>query len=463
MRMKFNRVNKSFALVVLCLLATHHAPAQSPGAPTQSAQQTVAKVEEYMNAAVRVNRFSGSILVARDGQPEISKGYGMANYELDVPNTPRTVFRIGSITKTFTATAIMMLQEHGKLSVSDSICKHLPDCPTAWQPITIRHLLTHTLGITNFTALPDYAKTMSLPVTHVSQIGRVRDKPLEFAPGEKHSYSNSGYYLLGVIIERASEKSYADFLQENIFKPLGMTATGYDDNRRVVKNRASGYMVQGDEFVNALYIDMSIPFAAGALISTVEDLLRFDQALYTEKLLSRKSLDEIFTPFKEERGYGWGVRKRFDRQVTEHDGGINGFFTSLSRFPADRITVVVLGNNGNLSTRGIANDLSAIVFGAAYKIPEPRKAIALDRKTLEKYVGQYQPPQGSIITVTLENGKLMRQVGQQPKVEVFAESDTEFFLKGNDLTIKFVVDAQGRVTGQLLRRAGREILAPKIK
>ena len=465
---KSNRAHQLVAVAALCLLAAQYAPAQTPAAPTQSPQQIAAKIDEYMNAAVKVNRFSGSILVARDGQPIISKGYGMANYELDVPNTPQTVFRLGSLTKQFTATAVMMLQERGKLSVSDSICKHLSDCPAAWQPVTIRHLLTHTSGIPNYTALPDHGKTISLPVTHASLIARFKDKPLEFAPSEKFKYGNSGYYLLGVIIERASGKPYEDFLRDNIFKPLGMTQTGYDSSRSIIKNRAAGYEVSDGSLVNAPYIDMSIPFAAGALYSSVEDLLRWDQALYTEKLFARKSLDEIFTPFRERfpgtsYGYGWEIAKQFDRQALQHNGEINGFSTFIARFPADRMTVIVLGNNAVANGRGIANDLSAIAFGAPYKIPQERKAIALDSRILEKYVGQYQPASGSVITITNENGKLMGQVGQQPKVELFAKSETEFFLKGIALQITFVKDAQGHVTGLVSHRGGRGIPASKIK
>ena len=180
MRINFVLTNRFVALIALCLSSVQFALAQTP-----TAQQIAAKIDEYMNAAVQINRFSGSILVARDGQPIVSKGYGMANYELDVPNTPQTVFRLGSLTKQFTATAIMMLQERGKLNVNDSICKFLSDCPAAWQPITIRNLLTHTSGIPNYTALPDYEKTQSLPVTQARLIARLKDKPLEFAPGEK--------------------------------------------------------------------------------------------------------------------------------------------------------------------------------------------------------------------------------------------------------------------------------------
>jgi CubicO group peptidase (beta-lactamase class C family) len=315
----------------------------------------------------------------------------------------------------------------------------------------------------DYTDMPDHRKTMSLPVTHVELIGRFKDKPLEFAPGEKFNSSNSDYYLLGVIIERASGKSYGDFLQENIFKPLAMTGTGYDSNSRVIKNRANGYGVQGDSLVNAAYIDMSATYAAGGIYSTVEDIFRWNQALYTEKMVSRKSLDEMFTPFKNEYGYGWNNRKKFDRQTLENDGNIGGFFASFTRFPAERMTVVVLSNTARANTRVIANDLSAIVFNAPYKIPQERKVVALDARTLEKYIGQYQQESGVVITVTIENGKLMRQIVGQPKIELLAESETEFFLKGVELPITFIIDARRRVTGHISRRAGREILATKIK
>jgi CubicO group peptidase (beta-lactamase class C family) len=350
------------------------------------------------------------------------------------------------------------------LNTGDSICKHLSDCPAAWQPVTIRHLLTHTSGIYDFTFLSDHRKTVTLPVTHAELIGRIRDKPPEFAPGEKASYNRSGYYLLGVIIERVSGKSYEDFLRENIFTPLGMTGTGYDRHSRVIKNRAAGYEQEPDgTLINAPYIDMSGPYAAGALFSSVEDLLRLDQALYTEKLLSRKSLDEMLTPLKNEYGYGWSIRKRFDRQAIEKNGSLSGFDAALIRFPVDRVTIIVLGNNGFASAIEMGNDLSAIVFGSPYKVPQERKVITLDPKILEKYVGQYQLPSGVIINVTVENGKLMRQVGAQPKGEMFAVSETEFFQKAVDLRITFLADAQGRVTGLLARRGNSEVLSTKIK
>jgi CubicO group peptidase (beta-lactamase class C family) len=463
MSKKTRAANQLTALLALCLLLGAEASAQTAAASSPSAQEIARKVDEYMNAAMRVSRFSGAVLLARDGRPIVSRGYGMANVEHDVPNTPQTVFRVGSVTKQFTGMAIVMLQERGKLSVNDPVCKHLPDCPQAWQPITIKHLLTHTAGIPNYTEFPDFMKTAAAETTLAELTGRFRDKPLQFALGEKYAYSNSGYYLLGLIVERASGKPYADFLRENIFAPLGMKQTGYDDPVRIIRNRAAGYARTSDGLVNAAPISMSTAYAAGALYSTVEDLLLWDQALYTEKLVSRKSLDEAFTPFKSNYGYGWSIGKRFDRQVIAHGGGIFGFSSYIARYPADRVTVVVLSNVEGAPSGEIANALAAIAFGAPYEIPAERREIQVAAGTLEKYVGQYQLTPQLVLNVTLEGGKLLGQISTQPKLEMAAESETVFFFRTVNAQVTFVVGAQGEVTGLTFRQGGSSIPAQKIK
>ena len=463
MSKKLRIANQITAFLAFSLLLVAQVSAQTAAAASAPpAQEITRKVDEYMKAAVRVNRFSGAVLLARDGQPIVSRGYGMANFEHSVPNTPQTVFRLGSVTKQFTGMAIVMLQERGKLSVNDPICKYLSDCPQAWQPITIKNLLTHTAGIPNYTEFPDFMKTAAAETTATELTNRFRDKPLQFALGEKYAYSNSGYYLLGTIIERASGKSYADFLQENIFTPLAMKQTGYDSPVRLIKNRAAGYGRTSDGLINAAPISMSTAYSAGALYSTVEDLLLWDQALYTEKLVSRKSLDEAFTPFKSNYGYGWSISKRYDRQVIAHGGGIFGFSSYIARYPADRVTVVVLSNVEGAPSGEIANNLSAIVFGAPYELPAERKEIQVAAKTLEKYVGQYQLTPQLVLNVTLEEGKLLAQVSTQPKLELFAESETVFFFKTVNAQVTFVVNPQGEVTGIVFRQGGSDIPAKKI-
>ena len=319
--------------------------------------------ESTIQSYVKKGEFSGAVLVARDGKPLLSKGYGLANRELDVPNTPLTKFRLGSITKQFTAMAILQLEEKGKLAVTDPVCKYIPDCPLAWQKITIHHLLTHTSGIPNFTSFPDYLRTMATASPTNKTVDRFRGKPLEFEPGEKFRYSNSGYVLLGLILEKVAVESYGSFLRKNIFGPLGMRDSGYDNAAEIIPHRASGYSRQAERFRNSMPIDMSIPHAAGSLYSTVEDMLVWDRALYTEKLVSKKSIEKMFAPFHGDYAYAWFVRKEFNHPSQAHGGGINGFSTYYARYPEDRVCVVVLANQETSAATKIARELARLLFG----------------------------------------------------------------------------------------------------
>src|SRR5262249_44564751 len=262
--------------------------------PAQEAAPIASKFDEYLSAAAKQG-FTGSAWLARDGKVIFSKGYGLANIELDVPNTPRTKFRLGSVTKQFTAASILLLQERGKLSVQDPICKYFENCPNAWGEITIHHLLSHTGGVPNFTSFPDYLPKMMMPVTVMGMIERFKDKPLDFKPNEKWSYSNSGYFVLGYIIEKASGESYESFLQKNIFDPLKLKDTGYDHHDTILKNRATGYSRGKNGVINSAYLDMGQPYSACSLYSTVEDLFAWNEALFSDKLLSAKSREAMMT------------------------------------------------------------------------------------------------------------------------------------------------------------------------
>jgi len=445
---------------------TQPAPIKAPRTAVAIApdRTLIAKVDEYLKASMKVRRFAGSVLIARNGHVLVSKGYGMANLEDGALNTPQTKFRLGSLTKQFTSMAVMMLQERGKLSVGDLVCKYLPDCPAAWQAITIRHLLTHTSGIPNYTALPDFRNFARTTMAVPALVDLFKNKPLDFAPGEKYSYSNSGYIVLGYVIERASGKSYQDFLRENIFVPLRMVNSGYDGNM-LLDHRAAGYALdpESNSTVNAAYIDMSIPFSAGALYSTVEDLLLWDQALYTERLVSLKSLDEMFTPFKSNYAYGWSVGKQFDRRSISHGGDIYGFASHISRYPDDRVTVIVLTNHEGVAAGSIARDLAAIVFGEPYKIPVEPKIITVESGILDSYVGQYRLS-NTVLDITNEGGRLMWTQGgvAESKRQLLATSQTDFILQGTELQITFVKDDKGRVTQLVLPGAGN-MIAQKIK
>jgi CubicO group peptidase (beta-lactamase class C family) len=429
----------------------------------QEAAPITSKLDEYLSAAAKQG-FTGSALVARDGKVIFSKGCGMANAEWDIPNTPQTKFRLGSITKQFTAASILLLQERGKLGVQDPVCKFFDNCPDSWKEITIHHLLTHTGGVPNFTSFPDYQKTMMIPVTMESLVARFKDKPLDFKPGEKMSYSNSGYVTLGYIIEKVAGESYESFLQKNIFGPLKMSNTGYDRHDTVLKNRATGYSFRNGKRVNSEYLNMTIPHAAGALYSTVEDLFAWNEALFSDKLLSAKSREAMMTVDKDNYAYGLAVNQQFNRKMVSHGGGINGFNTILARFPEEKVTIVVLRNAdyGDPNPGKIGQGLAAIVFGEKYEIPRERVAVKIDPKILDAYVGQYELNPNFIITTTREGDSLMTQATGQPKFELFPESETKFFLKVVDAQAPFVKDDKGAVTHLILHQGG-DRTAKKIK
>ncbi|MCU0546057.1 MAG: serine hydrolase [Oscillatoriaceae cyanobacterium Prado104] len=421
------------------------------------------QITDYLNAHVAVNNFTGSVLVARSGEVIFSQGCGMANYELDVPNTPQTIFRLASITKQFTALAIVQLQEQGLLDVRDTISKYIPDYPESGKIISIHHLLTHTSGIPNYTSFPDYLETMMLPSPVENTIAKFKDLPLEFQPGEKFSYSNSGYTLLTYILEKVSGKSYETYLQEQIFQPLGMQNSGYDRHNLIIKNRASGYAAGSNGLENAIYIDMSVPSGAGGLYSTVEDLYRWDRALYTEKLVSKSSLEIIFTADKNEYGYGWVIANTFNRKLVWHNGGINGFRTTIMRFIDDGVCAIVLSNSETAPAERICQDLAAIVFGEKYELPQQRVAIEVDSQIYDAYVGEYELTPEFIITITKEDNKLFARATGQDKFEIYPESLTKYFYKIVDAQITFVQDDRGYVSQLILHQWGKETPGKRIK
>jgi CubicO group peptidase (beta-lactamase class C family) len=315
---------------------------------------------------------------------------------------------LGSITKQFTAASVLLLQERGKLNVNDPV--------------------------KNFTSFPEYSKWEPFATTPAEEVARFRDKPLDFAPGEKWSYSNSGYLLLGYLIEKITGGNYETFVRENIFTPLGIQDSGYHSNSAVTARRASGYSLAKDGLENAGFVHMSIPHAAGALYSTTGDLWKWEQGLFGGKLLAAASLETITTPFKNNYASGLAVETKGGHKAIEHDGGIEGFATFLSYFPDDKLTVVVLGNVASGAPGEIAAKLAAVAHGEAVTLQAERKEIQVAPEVLAKYAGTYELTPGATVTMTVEGGHLMIQLTGQPKVELFAESETKFFLK--------VVDAQ---------------------
>jgi CubicO group peptidase (beta-lactamase class C family) len=326
--------------------------------------------------------------VAENGKVLLRMGYGYANFEWDIHCTPDTKFRLGSITKQFTSMLIMQQVEKGAIALDDSLTKYLPTYPKATgDRVTVRHLLNHTSGIPSYTEIINInSDRKAYPLD--SLIALFSRRPLEFDPGTRFKYNNSGYVLLGAILEKVTGRSYEQLLKERILDPLGMEDTGYDHAGPILKKRAAAYERAGD-VRNAEFLDMSVPYSAGAMYSTVEDLFVWDRALYTDKLLSEKSKGEYFKPGLSNYAFGWGIGSfRLGRttdtvRTISHGGGINGFNTLIVRVPEQQHLIVLLNNTGAAPLNEIATAILGILYGKPYA--EPRRSLATELgKMIEK-------------------------------------------------------------------------------
>jgi CubicO group peptidase (beta-lactamase class C family) len=426
-----------------------------------------AKAAAYMEARVRVSGFGGAVLVAHAGRSLFRRAYGMANLDFDIPNTPRTKFRLGSVTKQFTAAAILRLQERGRLNVTDTIGQHLPDWPAAWADVTIHHLLTHTGGLPRLTPQTQAdVGGLSRP-TAPPRFRSLRElykpgeelQPLDFRPGAKFAYSNIGYIVLGIIIEKVSGKPYAEFMREEVFGPLGMTDTGCEEPGQILKQRASGYTRIDGKLVGASYVDVRFPSAAGALYSTVDDLLLWDRGLATNRLLSAASRDRLLTPLLANYAYGWWVPPaQFNRKVQWHRGNIAGFVAIVARYPDEELFVAVLSNIERTPVRAVANELAAIALGEPYELPYERKESKIDPAAVGAYLGEYHKvgqPNDTFIFAR-DGDRLLVQVPEASPFEGVPESLVQFFSRSIEFQLTFVRDDKGGIKHVLVRRDGEE-------
>ncbi len=436
----------------------------------QAAGPTPATFDQYMRASQKASHFMGAVLVARNGRVLFARGYGYANVAAKQPNTTETEFRIGSNTKQFTAVAILLLRDRGKLHLNDSVCSYVEQCPADWRPITIYELLTHTSGIPNFTDFPNFLQVSTRSSTPEDIVNLFKRKPLDFKPGSKWSYSNSGYVLLGTIIEKISGQSYADFLQQNIFRPLGLRHTGYDTNHPAEPRHAAGYVWNGQGFVAAAYTDMSWPYSAGALYSTVYDLYRWDRALDAGKLLTTASLRQMTTghvdasegPIHARYGFGWLVSSIAGHHAVWHEGGIQGFTSINARFPGAHAEVIVLDNTQSAQIFNIVDGLSAILFGQSYALPQPHKPIRLRASALEAFTGVYRLTPAMTLTITRMGDQLLAQGSGQPPIPIEPQAADSFFNDQVGAVIDFKRDRAGKVSGLVLHQGGKDLPAPRI-
>ena len=352
-----------------------------------------AKIQEVLSLAHKYRLLNGTALVAENGKVIYKQGFGMANMEWAIPNTPDTKFRLGSITKQFTAMLTLQLVEQGKIKLDGKLSDYLPDYRSdIGQKVTIHHLLTHTSGIPSYTSQPGFFENVSRnPYKVVDFVKKYASADLEFEPGSKYLYNNSGYFLLGAIIERVTGKTYEQVLRENILDPVGMNNTGYDHHDTLIQKRAAGYSKTADGYTNAAYLDMSIPYAAGSLYSTVEDLYLWDQALYTDKLLSAKSKELMFKPFLQDYAYGWVVSNASFKQngqpvqIIRHGGGINGFSTIIVRMVNQKNLIVILDNSAQNVGR-LSDTITNILYNQPYELPKMSMIAMLEKTIREKGV-----------------------------------------------------------------------------
>lgn len=349
------------------LLFVIAATARGQSAPDSVDPARVQTVDACVAAAMAKHHIPGvSVAVMKDGKRVLAKGYGLADVELNVPATEETVYQLASVTKTFTASAVMMLAKDGKLGLDDKVADRVKNLPDAWKDVTVRHLLNHTSGIKSYTSVDGFEKQMRKDFAPREILEMVAKEPLVFPPGDRWEYSNTGYFLLGLVIEEAAGKPYGEVLTERIFRPLGMSRTRVNDLRAIIPGRAKGYGRDGDSLTNGEYVSPTQPFSAGALVSTVADLAKWDAALTAGSPLDHATLDQMWTPAKlngggeAEYGLGWQVTKIEGHRSVAHGGGIPGFSTQITRFPDDKLSVIVLTNLEGGRAESLARGIAAV-------------------------------------------------------------------------------------------------------
>jgi len=413
-----------------------------------------------------------AILVAKNGNVLYHKAFGKASLELNVSMQPDMIFRLGSITKQYTAIAILQLVEQGKLSLQDSIQRFIKDFPNKGHKITIENLLTHTSGIIGYESLDlhiPYVYRVELPAKRI--VDSLEHHPLVFTPGSRFSYCNSNYFLLGYIIELISGESYAAYLQEHVFGPAGLSHTYYDDEKQVIPGRVNGYARYGDHYENADYIGLSQVYAAGALLSNVADMFKWHQALYAGKLVKRETLEKALTPFKladgslSAYGFGWFIKELAGSKTIEHSGGIDGFQSDEIYFPHEDIFVATLYNSLNeggddMSFMSLSNDIATLSIGKPLA-----KEVTVPEAILRQYVGVYAQDAGHDAIITLEKGQLQVEApaGALPKTPLVAESQTRFLLKLFKVEFEFIRGKSGAVKQMIVHSNGQEQICKKIK
>jgi len=465
----------SLATLILTASATSLAHAQ-PARGAQVPRDVIARATDSLaNAALKSGPVAAlSIAVVRGRDTVVMKGYGYADIENDIPATAQTVFRIGSVTKQFTSAAIMRLVEQGKVSLDDDVTKYVPNAPVQGQKVLVRHLLNHTSGIPSYTDVgPAFGRRMRLDLSPDSLLAIVRTDSLQFEPGSHFYYNNTGYYLLGMIIEKVTGRKYGEYLNETFFTPHGLSSTMYCSVSPIIKRRAQGYERSPNGLVNASYISMELPYAAGSLCSTVGDLVAWTRLLHSGKIVSAPSFQAMTTPVKlpvpRPMSYGFGLVSDTlgSHRRIQHGGGINGFISSLAHYPNDSLTIVVLANTAPAPSDQLADDIARIVFGMPARTAPARPVdlpIAADESA--RLAGNYRlywPDGGRRPTrIYVENNQLMIQIEGQPALKMLKQAEPNTFALSNQPgRVRFDI-VNGKVVGFVVDRGARSVEAIRV-
>ena len=417
---------------------------------TNQAQSLESKIDNLLKNQFKSNETGVSALVAKDGKILYRKAFGKANLELDVNMTPENVFQVGSITKQFTSVSILMLLEEGKLSLEDEITKFIPDYPTNGKKITVHHLLTHTSGIKSYTSMQSFGKVMTIDESPLKFIDFFKNEPLDFDPGEKYLYNNSGYFILGYIVEKVSGMSYPKFIQERIFDKIDMKNSYYGSHSKLIKNRASGYQKRG-EFSNAQYISLTLPYAAGSIMSTVDDMLKWQTAITTDVLVKEATIDKAFTNYtlnngdKINYGYGWSLNEINDLPTIEHGGAIPGYLSMGVFVPSKNVYVIVFSNCGCQSPTNVALEIAALVSDKP-KFKEDN-IVKLTKEELNKWVGTYEFDNKVLRFITLKDNQLYSQREGSPQIfKIHPTSPNSFSFEEGFISYDFSIKEGKKVT-----------------
>jgi CubicO group peptidase (beta-lactamase class C family) len=427
-------------------------------------QDITAQLDTLLQAYSAQNKFNGTVLVSKGGTVLIDRGYGYRNVSTHVLHDKNSLFQIGSVTKQFTTAIILRLQAEKKLNVQDHISKYFPQYPKG-DSITIENLMLHTSGIYNYTNDGTFMKNeVTKPASKEKLMPLFQDKPLDFSPGTGWNYSNSAYLLLGYIIELVTKKHYEQVVHDYIFTPLKMTHSGFDFTHLQSKEKSTGYWGQyGKDTVAAPIVDSSVSFAAGAIYSTTDDLLRWHQGLMKNIVLTSAQQEKAYTPVKNKYGYGWIIDSLYGKRMLSHGGGIHGFTSMFSRLPADDVCIVLLSNTSSPALNEITKGIYAILYNKPYTIPQVKKEITLPEEKLKQYIGEYTIKEGLNLIITLKDGELIGSPTNQPASVLYAEKEDHFFVKDHDIRLKFFRNEKQEVNGFILYQGGMEVKCPKIK